>query len=515
MKYLTRQRLLEILPGLLSWGFLLLPLFFSFLYPAAVIVFVLFYAVYWLFKALFMSYHLIAGYKKYKQAVSRNWQKSLKTLLPRGRWRDIWHVVIIPMTNEELPILTSSFAALAGSDYPLDRIIVVLAIEGRFSEHGRSVSKALRSQFEDTFASFFVTEHPADLPGEIRGKGPNITWAGKQVSKLIRTQEIPSENVIVTTLDADNRVHKQYFAALTYAYLTNPDPIRKSYQPISMYFNNIWQVPLTIRLVSIGSSFWQMIESSRPHRLRNFSAHAQSLKTLLDTNFWSVKTIVEDGHQFWRTFFAYDGIHRVVPIHVPVYQDAVFSPFGPWATLQAQYQQRRRWAWGASDVAYVGEHLLQLYERMGKIPWHGLVQWFRLIEGHTSLATTSLILALLGWLPILVNEEVRLTVMGVKFPVIYSRLLTTASLGLLITMILTARLLPQRPAKRLNRLTIWGEWALIPLLIPLNNIFFGCLPALDAQTRLMLGRYMTTFHVTPKVSAAVSMAHSVRAEAPR
>lgn len=503
MKLPTRQRLFEILPGLLSWSFLLLPMILSFVNPVAVLLFVLVYAVYWLLKAIVMSYHLVVGYRAYRKAVAINWLEKVETLTPKDRWRDIWHVVIVPELKEDLATLQSSFAALAASDYPLDRVIVVLAIEERDLENGRAIAKALRKEYEGKFASFLVTEHPQDLPGEVRGKGPNITWAGKGVAKEIARMRIPSENVIVTTLDADNRVHEQYLSSLTYAYLIDPDPIRKSYQPISMFFNNIWQVPMVIRLVSIGSSFWQMIESSRPHRLRNFSAHAQSLKTLLDTNFWSVRTIVEDGHQFWRTYFAYSGHHSVVPIYVPVYQDAVLSPKGLWSTIQAQYVQRRRWAWGASDIAYVAEHLIRLYQKTGRIPWHGILQWLRLVEGKVSLATTSLILALFGWLPIIVNDELRLTVLGARFPVVYSRILTAASVGLLIAMILTARLLPQRPKRRLDRLTIVLEWVLTPILVPINNMLFGCLPAIDAQTRLMLGKYMTTFNVTPKTTATL------------
>ncbi len=503
MKQAIRQRLFEALPGLLTWSMLLVPLTFAFIYPTAVLLFVLFYAVYWLMKAIIISYHLVSGYHAYKRAVAIPWLERLRSLAPKDGWRDIWHVVIIPELKEELTTLQSSFSALAASNYPLDRVIVVLAVEGLDHENGLYLTAKLKKEYGKKFADFIVTEHPSNISGEVRGKGPNITWAGKRVAQIIASRRILPENVLVTTLDADNRVHTHYLAALTYAYLTNPDPIRKSYQPISMYFNNIWQVPMAIRLVSIGSSFWQMIESSRPHRLRNFSAHAQSLKTLLDTNFWSVRTIVEDGHQFWRTYFAYDGQHSVVPIFIPVYQDAVLSPKGFWATFKAQYLQRRRWAWGASDVAYVAEHLIQLYHRTGRVCWPGVLQWLRLVEGHLSLATTSIILATVGWITILVNDELRLTTFGLNFTLYYSRILTGAMLGLVITMILTARLLPQRPQRKLGKVTVILEWILTPIFVPLNNMVFGCLPAIDAQTRLMLGRYMTTFHVTPKTTATI------------
>src|SRR5262249_50209225 len=142
--------------------------------------------------------------------------------------------------------------------------------------------------------------------------------------------------------------------ALSYLYAATTDPLYVSYQPIPLYTNNIWDAPAPMRVITTGNSFWNIVLSMRTHMIRNFSAHAQSLKTLIDTDFWSVRTIVEDGHQFWRTYFRYDGHHEVYPLYVPIYQDAVLSTTY-WRTLKAQFVQLRRWAWGASDVAYVAE----------------------------------------------------------------------------------------------------------------------------------------------------------------
>ena len=119
--------------------------------------------------------------------------------------------------------------------------------------------------------------------------------------------------------------HPQYFAAVTYAFIACPDPLHTSSQPITIYTNNIWDVPAPMRVIAAGNSFWNIVLSLRPHMLRNFSAHSQSMQTLVDTDFWSVRTIVEDGHQYWRTYFTYNGKHEVQSIMVPVYLDAVLS----------------------------------------------------------------------------------------------------------------------------------------------------------------------------------------------
>ena len=63
----------------------------------------------------------------------------------------------------------------------------------------------------------------------------------------------------------------------------------------------------------------------RPHVIRNFASHSQPLQALKAMEFWSKRTIVEDGHQYWRSLFFFDGDYTVLPIRVPIYQDAVLD----------------------------------------------------------------------------------------------------------------------------------------------------------------------------------------------
>ena len=88
----------------------------------------------------------------------------------------------------------------------------------------------------------------------------------------------------------------------------------------------------------------------RPQHLRNFASHSQPLEALEGMNYWSKRTIVEDGHQYWRSLFYFDGDYEVIPIRVPIYQDAVIAETF-LGTLKAQFIQLRRWDYGASDVA--------------------------------------------------------------------------------------------------------------------------------------------------------------------
>lgn len=484
-------RLWEIVPGILTWVAFIIPVILVLTFPKVLATLVIIYAVYWLVKAFMMSGRLIMAYWKYKQEVKTDWLKLLQKL-PQD-WKKIYHILIMPIYKESIETVTYSFEAIVKSHYPLNRVICVLALEERESESAKKIEKIITEKFGKKFFYFATTYHPKDISGEVIGKGANLDYAGREIYKFVKQQKIDPKNVLVTSLDADHRPHSQYLSALTYHYLTTVDPINKSYQPLPMFFNNVWDVPIPMRSIGVGSTFWQMIESTRPYRLRNFAAHSQPLAGLLKTNFWSKLTIVEDGHQYWRSYFALDGNYSVVPINIPIYQDAVLSPKGYIATFREQYLQKKRWAWGASDIAYVATNMARLKNVSFS---EKFMQTWRLIEGHFSWSTTSILLFLIGWLPLLTNPEFHRTVLAHNFPVIYSRILTIALLSLITTLVLSTLMLPPRTKRRMT-FSIVLEWIMSPILIPIANIFFSSIPAIHAQTSLAIGKYME-YRVTEK-----------------
>lgn len=488
-------RLWHVIPGILTWGTLVALTYLIFVNPVVAIIAILIYAIYWLIKVLVITGYLIVGFGRYRHERRIDWQTKLRHDYPDALNR-FYHVAIIPTYKEDISILRHTIEAIRASNYPADRIIVVVAFEAREKENGPHYAQLLTHEYEHAFAHFATTFHPADIDGEVRGKGPNITWAGREIKKYIDAKKIPYGDAIVTTLDADNRVDTNYFANLTWAYCNDPDPVHKSFQPLPMFFNNIWQVPLAVKLTALGSSFWQLIQAMRPHYCRNFSSHAQSLAALVETDFWSVKTVVEDGHQYWRSYFKFNGNHHVIPIFVPVYMDAVQGD-NFYDTLREQYLQRRRWFWGVSDVPYVFEHSLG----NGKIPFfYKWLQFGRLVESHYSLATQSFIL-LFGWLPLYLHPDFSSSVLGYNFPHIYRILLTTAWIGLVVNVSVAAMLVPAKPGKKsVYILTLVKEWVLAPIILSFSAIFFSALPAIDSQTRMLLNKPFTVFNVTKKTA---------------
>lgn len=438
-----------------------------------------------------MSYRMIAGYRKYKHDIALDWFGRIKK--ERGvEWKRIYHLIIVPTYKEDISILESSIHSVLDSNYPMDNIVYVLATEERDKDRAEEYTKILKDKYGDKFFRFYGIMHPKDTPGEVIGKGPNISHAARIVDADIRKLGIDPADVIVTTMDADNRMDKEYLACLTYKYLEDPDPVHKSFQPLPMYFNNIWDVPMAMRLIAMGSSFWQLVVSTRPSRLRNFSSHAQSLEALERVDYWSVNTIVEDGHQFWRTYYAFKGNHYVVPLFTPIYQDAVLADTFK-ETLKEQYLQKKRWSWGVSDIPYVMEHTIGNRD----IPWidrwaNALILW----EAHLSWSTTSIILATSSWLPLVMNLDFRNSVLAYNFPIVYKWILLIAWVGMVTTLVLSTVMVPPHKGKKpFGR--IFLDWIMTPFVLPVSNILFSSIPALHSQTRLLFGKYLE-FRVTVK-----------------
>jgi hypothetical protein len=117
----------------------------------------------------------------------------------------------------------------------------------------------------------------------------------------------------------------------------------------------------------------------------------------------------------------------------------------------------------------------------------------RLFEGHLSWATAPLILLFGAIIPWIFNQT---DFVANQLPQISSRIQTVAMVGIFITMFLSFKILPPKPARYKKHRTVFMvlQWALLPL----TTICYSSFAAIYSQTRLMFGRYLDTFDVTEK-----------------
>ncbi|MGB9598814.1 MAG: hypothetical protein ACPLZH_03155, partial [Minisyncoccales bacterium] len=400
-------RIFEIIPGATCWLTLIGCFLVSYFKPFLAAILIISFVIYWLLRVVYFSFHLASCYKTMRKNEKIDWIEKLKQLptakyqIPIENWQEIYHLVIIPSYKESYEILRDTFFSLSEVDYPKEKMIVVLSIEERAGKEGEKIGEKIKEEFEKKFFKFVLTFHPKDLPGEIAAKGSNDAWASKKGKEIIDEFKIPYKNVIVTSLDADTKIFPKYFSCLTYYFLTTKDPLHCSFQPVPLFLNNILQSPPISRIFAFSASFWEMMCQERPEKLKTFSSHSMSFKALVDVDFRQTNVVSDDSRIFWQCFLKYNGNYKVIPIFYPISMDANCAR-SFLRTMKNVYLQQRRWAYGASDIPYYFFGFL----KNRKIP---LKKFLPLaltdFETFWSWATNSIIIFMMGWLPLVLGGE--------------------------------------------------------------------------------------------------------------
>ncbi|MCR4280761.1 MAG: glycosyltransferase family 2 protein, partial [Candidatus Kaiserbacteria bacterium] len=484
-------RLFEMLPGFLSVGTLALFVVLSFSRPDLAAYLTIIFSMYWLFRTIYLSIHLRYNFKRMRHNMALDWNARLADL----KYEDVVHLVIYPFYNEAYEVVAESVRGLIRASWDPKTICVVLSVEERGGIRQKEIALRVKEEFGKEFLDFQVAVHPADTPGEIVGKGSNISFAAEEARvRILDPRKLSYDRVLVSALDIDTIVYPQYFACLTWYFLTAENPSRSSFQPVPLYNNNIWSAPMLSRVMAYSSSFWQMIQQERPEKLATFSSHAVPFQQLYEAGYWQKNVVSEDSRIFWNLLARYDGNYEVISMAYPVSMDANVAPtfFG---TAKNIYKQHRRWTYGAENIAYI----LFTFMKNPRIPFKkkfraGFVQ----IEGFWSLVAHPLVLFAVGWLPLLVGGRgFNTTVLSYNLPLVAKVFLTASLFGLVVCAAIGMQLVPERPSE-------YGKWRSLQLilqwaLVPATMVIFTSIPGLDAQIRLFFGRYLG-FWVTPKIT---------------
>jgi len=499
------HRIFETIPGAISWSILIGLFLLTLLKPLIACVVAIAFLFFWLLRLAYITIFLLLSFVRLKRREHDDWMRKARRVdavnIARAQQTGtepaitldaLFHVVIMPVAREPYEVIAPAVIALSKQDFPLSRIIVVYAVEERAPESTKDAVRMLQKDCSHFFHSFLVVMHPSGLPGEARVKGANATYAAKETAAVLRKQGIALSQATVSCFDADTVVCPKYFSCLSYYFLQNQKRERASYQPIPVYHNNIWDVPNFSRVMETGSSFFQLVEATNPEKLVTFSSHSMSFKALDEIGYWPVDMISDDSAIFWKSYVHYDGDYAVIPMYITLSMDANTADT-PWHTAQNIYKQRRRWAYGAENFpilmrAFVQNKQIPLYEKIR----HG----FKMLEGHVSWATCGFLLTTMGWFPALMaRREIHDSVLSYNEPRIAGTIFNIATCALVITIFLSIAMLPKHHNhdRLRDRIKHACEWALVPLVL----LFLNAMPALDAQTRLMFGKYME-FWVTEK-----------------
>jgi hypothetical protein len=159
----------------------------------------------------------------------------------------------------------------------------------------------------------------------------------------------------------------------------------------------------------------------------------------------------------------------------------------------SQYNQIKRWAWGITDVPYV----LARFFKHPEIPlWLRTRRFMNLFLNHLNWIFLPVLLLFGFSVPITVSTDFSLTDLGQTLWAISGMLLGVTFSTVLFFIYFEIRILPPKPAEwsRAKKLLIYLEYFMYPIV----GLVLSVLPALEAHTRLLFGRYLE-YRVTEKV----------------
>jgi hypothetical protein len=489
-------RLFEASPGLLTWILLLAPAWIPIVFHSAGALFVasgvLLFDAYWLLRAITIITGVYSTMLKMRRDMRIDWLARCRQDVLDGTFDPLQylHLSVIPTYTEPYHVLERTMQAIVDANYP-DELKLVGIITRETDKPGWENVARLKEKFGGRFRGFYHIKDPLE-PGIVIGKSAAMNWGGRWMVRVLTEEGYDLSKVLITDLDSDYRVHPEYFAWISWHHAREALRDFVIWQPVPLFHNNIWQVPLAVRIMSASTSQWQMFLHSRPHRVVAFSSYTCSLDFVHKVGYWDKDVIPEDSRFYWKAFFTFGEKFSVKSVFLPIYGDSPQARDYA-ATHVSQYNQIKRWAWGITDVPYV----LARFFKHPEIPfWLRTRRFMNLFFNHINWIFLPMLLLFGASMPIWVSTDFSLTDIGQTLWSVSGVLLGVTLSSVMFFLYFEMRMLPRRPPDW----PLWRQLLVYPtyFLYPIVGLMLSVLPALEAHTRLLLGRYLE-YRVTEKV----------------
>lgn len=449
------------------------------------IFFIAFYVSYWTVRILQSYIYVLSSYFKLLWVWKKDFQN---TEIMQNEAKKLKHIIIVPFYNEPYAIIEEAVQAIVDNKYPYpENISVLLAWEDRV-EWNRELADKVVEKFKNEKIKIINIPHPDWLPWEWKVKGSNISYA---VQEYIKWKNLNPHMTFVSTIDSDTRVDENFFAIATNVFLNTEKRDNAIYQYTPIYSNNWTRWRFFARLVAMWTTFWQLAETQNPEFYRNFAVYGQSLHCLVKSDYWSRTSIVEDWLQYWRSYFAFDWVFRIVNVPAVCKMDIVEED-NFVNTIKAQYKQLRRWSWGCTDYEFVipkfiSNHKIPRIDRVRKTIY--------LIFNHLFWSAWALMLFFIGYLPWAFWDR-QAWFSNLAVPIWTSVIFTWIFFTIVIPSILSILIMRKYTHMR-KRDFIFSilQWFAVPVF----SLTLFSFPAIESQFRLFIGKRLDTFEVTKKI----------------
>lgn len=488
MQWLYSSRFAEIAVSASTWIIVMIPLWLAPFHPAVVAYGIIAFNLYFLTMAARNAKRATIAYLKILQAQTVDFV-ALVSKSP-ARASHIHHYIIIPCYKESIEKINETVQCIIATDYPWKHNLhVVLGFEAREAE-SRQKAERIMSLFQDDIA--MVTSFHELADHEVPGKASNQTSAVKDVvQRFVDPHNYPYTDVLLTICDADSKLPENYFSYLTYTYLHDTERNYHFYWAPVLLYNNFWQLPFFVRMQASLSSVLRLAHLEDRENLIQISTYSVGLKLIHDIGYWDVDIVPEDWHVHLQAYFKYGTRVRTIPLYTMINGDAVYA--GSVAkTFLSRYEQEKRWAWGVSDIAYAWPRIwntphIPIVPKLKKVMY--------LTVSHLLWPTSFFILTVFATVTPIVNPVFKRTVLGFILPQISGLILTISSSLLIVLTIIDILVRNKLEIKtRPHNIALLAlQWYVLPVV----SFFLSALPALEAHTRLLLGKKLV-YKVTEK-----------------
>ena len=364
------------------------------------------FAAYWWWRSFEFAVGLVTGIWRLHVARRRDWLAAASDLAATRR---LHHLLLVPTYRESEDLLAETLDCLANQTVP------ARATRGRARLRRTRSARARPGGQSDASASSACSATGWSRfiriwPGEVKGKSSNLAWAAQRAeAELIDTGQLDPQHLLVTVLDADSRLDRQYLAALGHDALAHPDGMLHVYQPAILFYANHRRLPPLLgaveqRVLAVlaGAPGGQPPTGAAVDVLAELVGGARASSSGTSTSCPKTRTCSSRSGCTW------DAACARAPSTCPC------MPTPPkarprWRTVTSTYQQIRRWAWGVSDIPYLALRTL----RARHIPWHmrfARVGWY--VEEHLVWPSHWFLLTLGGLVPPLINPEYAATALA-------------------------------------------------------------------------------------------------------
>ncbi|HEV1992292.1 MAG TPA: glycosyltransferase family 2 protein [Candidatus Dormibacteraeota bacterium] len=489
-------RLFEAAPGIVTWVLLLAPAWISIVFSTpgalAVAAAVLVFDIYWVGRAITLVTGVYSTMLRMRGDMRKDWLALCREEQKKGAHDPLqyYHLCVIPTYTEPYHVLERTVQAIVDANYPPELKMIGI-ITRETDKPGWENVALLKKKFGGQLGGFYHIKDPLE-PGIVIGKSAAMNWGGRWMVRVLTEEGYNLDHVLITDLDSDYRIHPEYFGwiSLNHARTALRDYV--IWQPVPLFHNNIWQVPMAVRIMSASTSQWQMFLHSRPHRLVAFSSYTCSLEFVRRVGYWDKDVIPEDSRFYWKAFFTFGKRFSVKSVFLPIYGDSPNSRDYA-STHMNQYNQIKRWAWGITDVPYV---LARLFKHPEIPLMLRMRRFMNLAFNHLNWIFLPMLLMFGASAPLWVSVDWSLTDLGQTLWSYSGILLGTTLSTVIFFLYFEIRMLPPKPAN-------WPLWKQGVVYVqyfayPVVGLVMSVLPALEAHTRLLFGRYLE-YRVTEKV----------------